>query len=178
MPDLEIDALDQELSFTNSLPTFVRILMFVSSFLPFYGFYDLVLAPRWTGYFNFIFLFFLCIGLGALSVGVPLVLASLSGAESVEFDARQKTIRHIRAASILPGKEWDYPVSRIKATKLVRTEDDSEVSYRSELQFIQGKSLKLKRFTSEAAATAYHEQLQQWLSHVTQRTVPQSVENV
>lgn len=178
MSDLEMEALEQELSFTNSMPSFVRILMFICSFLPFYGFYDLVIAPRWTSYVNFFFLFHLSIGLGALSVGIPLVLMSLIGAESVEFDARRKTIRHIRAASILPSKEWNYPVSRIKATKLVRTEDESEVSYRSELQFVQGKSLKLKRFTHETAANTYHEQLQQWLSHVTQRTVPQSLEEL
>lgn len=178
MPDLEVDALDQELSFTNSQPTFVRILLFVSSFLPFYGFYDLVIAPRWTGYFNFVFLLFLSMGLGALSIGIPLLLASLSGAESVEFDARRKTIRRLRAASFLPAKEWNYPVSRIKATKLMKIEDESEVSYRIELQFVEGKSLPLKRFTNEAAASTYHEQLQQWLSHVTQRTVPQQLENL
>jgi hypothetical protein len=64
MSDLERDTLDQELSFTNSLPSFVRILMFITSFIPCY---DLVIRPQWTNCFNVIFLFFLIMGLAALS---------------------------------------------------------------------------------------------------------------
>lgn len=163
------ETLEQELAFTNSEPTFIRVMLFIISFVPYYGFYDLVLQPRWHSYFNFFFLFFLMIGLGSLSIGVVLMLSSLSGAESFVFDTRNKTIRHIRAASILPAKEWTYPVSRIKAMKLVKTEGESEDYYQSELQFIQGKSLKLKRFTNEATASTYHAQLQQWLRHVNPR---------
>ena len=165
MPDLEQDALDQELSFTNSLPNFVRILMFITSFLPCYGFYDLVIKPRWTDYFNVIFFFLLIMGLAALGMGITLMLMSLGGAEFIRFDTRDKSIYRIRAASILPRKEIRYFANQVKTVELVKIEDEGEITYRSELQFFQGKPLQLKRFHEETAAAAYHAKLQQWLAN-------------
>jgi hypothetical protein len=165
MSNLEQDALDQELSFTNSLPSFVRILMFITSFLPGYGFYDLVLKPRWTDYFNVIFFFFLIMGLAALGIGIALMLMSLGGAELVRFDSRDNSIYRIRAASILPRKEIRYFANQVKTVELVKIEDEGEITYRSELQFFQGKSLQLKRFHEETTAAAYHAKLKQWLAN-------------
>jgi len=167
MSDLERDTLDQELSFTNSLPTFVRILMFITSFLPGYGFYDLVIKPCWTDYFNIIFFFFLIMGLAALGMGIALMLMSLGGAEFIRFDATNKSIYRIRAASILPRKEIHYFANQVKKLELVKIEDEDEITYRSEVQFFQGKPLQLKRFHEETAATAYHVKLQQWLANAT-----------
>ncbi|MDD2815847.1 MAG: hypothetical protein PHP00_08925 [Thiotrichaceae bacterium] len=55
----------------------------------------------------------------------------------------------------------------MKTVELVKIEDEGEITYRSEVQFFQGKPLRLKRFHEETAVTAYHVKLQQWLANAT-----------
>lgn len=93
-----------EIVFHTPMPTFVRILLGGAAALTFLAPWELLIRPRGDP-FQIAMLPFWIISLGALSIGVPLLLAAIVGAErTVRFDGERR--RLIETGRTAGGLTW------------------------------------------------------------------------
>lgn len=94
-----------EIVFHTPMPTFVRILLAGAAAMTFLAPWELLIRPR-VDPFHLAMLPFWIISLGALSIGLPLLLAAIVGADrTVRFDAERR--RLIETGRTAAGLTWN-----------------------------------------------------------------------
>jgi hypothetical protein len=158
--ELRIIQTSDRLSVCAPLPAGNRLLFLLISFFPLLAPYELLFRIRWTGYWNFFFLFAAAISAGAVLVSAFLVWAAIAGLNTgMAFDRRLGIFSFAVQAPILRRRVQEYPLASVREIAVETHEwSDGAPSYSLKAVLIDGQAVSLSACWSRAEVEAARDQ--------------------
>jgi hypothetical protein len=158
--ELHIIQTPDRLKIYAPLPAGNRFLFLLLSFFPLLAPYELLFRIRWTGYWNFFFLFAAAISAGAVLVSAFLVWAAVAGLNTeMIFDKRLGVFSYAAQAAILRRRVEKYPLVSVREL-MVETHEwsDGAPNYSLKAVLADGKTFCLSACWSRAEVEAARDQ--------------------
>ena len=129
----------------DMMPLGRRVLFALLALLPLLAPYELLLRPHWTDYFNLVFLFFLIVSLGALTVSALLLWAAIAGLSKVlRFDRSTGLLIYQSGAPIVRWRKTEQPLSDVEKIAVNMHEwTDGAPSYSMDVTLRSGQGFRI-----------------------------------
>jgi hypothetical protein len=153
---------NDQITFSERMPTGVRILLIVFGFVPFLAPYDLLVRPGWGG-FSIFLVVAVIISLGAVVVGFILIFSGLFGLnQELHFDGSTRTIYYAYKTPLIPIRRFRYQFDDVSDMKVI-THDWSEApsTYGVQVIFRDNRKTEVGSFAKEIEAAEALESVRQ-----------------
>ncbi len=153
---------NDQITFSERMPTGVRILLIVFGLIPFLAPYDLLIRPGWTS-FNLMLVFAIIISLGAVAVGFLFIFSGLFGLnQALHFDGSTRTIDYAYETPLIPIRRFRYQFDDVSEMKVITHDwSDAPSTYGVQVIFNDNRKTEVGSFANEIEAAEALEKVNQ-----------------